>query len=365
MHVPNRSKTHRPRKLADTTGLAKDEQRRLLRVSLWIVAGVAVAYAVLRLLTHDPVVAAIHAALCVGCVLYDRQIRKAHNLTPWTVGLLAAVYIYLVAFMLPPGMASGASFAWAYLMPVASYLLLGRFLGFIIAAPFMMAIAVIGVITLLPLNSETDWLVLLDATIIGALTLVFLHYYETLRAKDRATLEQLARTDPLTGLENRRSFMATLQKTIAESERSYIGFSLVIMDIDHFKQVNDDFGHDAGDRVLQYIAQQLNERLRGGDSAGRLGGEEFGLILRGASRREAYNVVEDLRQRTAAHAIDCATCHVSITTTSGIADWPHDADNADDLYRSADRRLYQGKRTGRNTTVPAPDTQEPAMAITQ
>lgn len=337
------------------SGLPRREQRQLLRVSFWAIAAGTLAFALFRILSHDPLVALVHLITC-GCALFcARRVRFALEPTLWAVGLLVVVYAYLVVFIETPGLASPGAFAWAYLMPVTSYLLLGRFLGFIVAVPFMAVIAAFGLWHLWPLQSKTDWLLLMDATAIGVLTLLFIHYYEKSRSTDYAKLQQLARTDPLTGLANRRSFLATLQRSIHEAKRSNIGFALVIMDIDHFKQVNDSFGHDVGDRVLQRVAERLMARLREADSVGRLGGEEFALILRGTTAETAYQVVEELRQRTAKRAISCGRQKVSITITSGIACWPDDTTNANELYRTADRRLYDGKRSGRNVTISAAD----------
>jgi diguanylate cyclase (GGDEF)-like protein len=125
------------------------------------------------------------------------------------------------------------------------------------------------------------------------------------------------------------------------------------MDVDHFKLVNDTMGHDAGDQVLGRIGELLTERLRGTDSVGRLGGEEFGLILRDLKPDDSYELIEKLRARIATTEVLYGEASIRVTASFGIAHFPDHGRSADTLYRVADRCLYSGKRTGRNTVVQA------------
>lgn len=331
-------------------GLAELRQRRLVRTLLFLTAAGLLVFAAYRVYTGDPAIVVTHLVVGMACLLCTRWVRVTRRLTRWVVVFLITAFSYLVVCSIAPGLSTPASFAWAYVMPVASYLLLGRLLGFVIAAPFMAAIALHGYLQLWPLRGE-DSLILLQTSLIGLLVLFFMHLYESARAKDQARLEQLAHTDTLTGLANRGSFLSSLQQTINESDRTQAAFSLAIMDIDHFKHVNDNFGHNAGDEVLQRIAGQLLQRLRKSDSVGRLGGEEFGLILRGANAATAYEVIEELRDRLATTEIRYHDQQVAVTATFGIAHWPDDSREAAALYQLADQRLYEGKRAGRNVTV--------------
>jgi diguanylate cyclase (GGDEF)-like protein len=123
------------------------------------------------------------------------------------------------------------------------------------------------------------------------------------------------------------------------------------MDIDHFKQVNDRWGHDGGDEALKHICNGLLLRLRVTDSLGRLGGEEFGLLLRNTDLASATPLVETLRQQISANPLVYGEERIPLSATFGLAEWPTDGLSASELYRCADRRLYRGKELGRNRLV--------------
>lgn len=161
-----------------------------------------------------------------------------------------------------------------------------------------------------------------------------------------ARMERLALTDPLTGCVNRRAFEAQIEKDMHLAMRLRQTFSLVILDIDHFKLVNDTFGHDAGDAVLKHLAQIVREELRSEDTAARLGGEEFALILPQADAATAAAVAERLRRRIELTEAPCGVGH--ITSSFGVASFPQHAADCERLLTIADRALYNAKRDGRN-----------------
>jgi diguanylate cyclase (GGDEF)-like protein len=125
------------------------------------------------------------------------------------------------------------------------------------------------------------------------------------------------------------------------------------MDIDHFKVVNDTLGHDAGDKVLQAIGQRLTERLRTTDAVGRLGGEEFGLILRDVKPEDSFELMDELRQRIADSELPYGEATIRVTASFGIAHYPDHATDVESLFRIADRCLFSSKRAGRNRVARA------------
>ncbi|MFB1488739.1 MULTISPECIES: GGDEF domain-containing protein [unclassified Thiocapsa] len=162
------------------------------------------------------------------------------------------------------------------------------------------------------------------------------------------TNQALARTDPLTNLANRRFFMERFDDEIVRARMSDAPLSLVMVDLDHFKQINDRFGHAGGDLVLVAFAGLLQSRVRTGDLPGRLGGEEFAVLMPDAGVQTAVDVAERLRTSLAdLRPLDAAYC---ITASLGVAERrPEEA--ADELLRRADDLLYQAKNTGRNQVV--------------
>jgi diguanylate cyclase (GGDEF)-like protein len=171
---------------------------------------------------------------------------------------------------------------------------------------------------------------------------------ETLRKKNEE-LELLSTTDSLTGLSNHRSLMQRLDAEVARFKKEKRGFSVLVGDVDHFKQYNDAFGHPAGDEVLQRIADIMRESTRKNDCCARYGGEEFVIVLPDTSATDALDTAEHIRARVAAKKFSGRKMTLSI----GVASFPEDADDAEAIIAVADEALYQAKREGRDRTVRA------------
>ena len=164
-------------------------------------------------------------------------------------------------------------------------------------------------------------------------------------------MQQLALTDGLTGCVNRRSFEMQLERDLRLATRMRQPVSLIMLDIDHFKRVNDTYGHDAGDAALRFLADVLRDELRGVDTAARYGGEEFAVILPQAGLDGALIVAERLRSRLETTEVP-GIGH--ITGSFGLATFPLHANSRDGLVGAADRALYQAKHEGRNRICTPP-----------
>ncbi len=161
-------------------------------------------------------------------------------------------------------------------------------------------------------------------------------------------LKQLSETDALTGLLNRRAFISNLDNAIIQHTKRSKTLSCLMIDIDHFKDINDSVGHFSGDHVITRIAHVCQGVIRGSDFIGRLGGEEFAVILTDTNAIQAYEVAERIRQ-----AIQATICHVDdveITTTVsiGVAELNSQQSNAKELLIKADKAMYYSKHSGRN-----------------
>ncbi len=173
-------------------------------------------------------------------------------------------------------------------------------------------------------------------------------------------LRRLADTDSLTGLSNRRKSVQEMNRLFVLARRQQKPVSFVELDVDHFKQINDEYGHGVGDRILQQLGEHLRQTFRGEDVTARWGGEEFVLGFYGAAKAEAIARLNDLLYALQHQGIKVSPEQtLPISFSAGVAEYPQDGRTCEQLYRSADRALYQAKAAGRSRIFPYVDDSEP------
>lgn len=189
---------------------------------------------------------------------------------------------------------------------------------------------------------------------LGIITLPCLSIGVLMLAYDRMAerMERLAALDELTGALVRREFMAQAQARLAQANRNQARYSVAILDIDHFKTVNDRHGHAAGDRALSHFAALVAQGIRRGDIFGRLGGEEFAIVFPDTSRGDALTLVNSLRLHLAASPLSIPGGEVTCTFSAGVDEHQSDETLAT-LVARADAALYSAKAMGRNRVVGA------------
>jgi diguanylate cyclase (GGDEF)-like protein len=168
--------------------------------------------------------------------------------------------------------------------------------------------------------------------------------------------QRRAETDELTGLPNRRHLKNVMAR--GPGERA----ALIVLDVDHFKKINDSLGHPAGDAALSHVSRLLKETLRGGDVAARLGGEEFAVWLLGADQARAVEVAERLRARVESAPFRWQGETRALTISCGVAAYPVPIRHPDNMMVSADAALYRAKNAGRNQVVAAGAEEQSAKA---
>jgi two-component system cell cycle response regulator len=161
------------------------------------------------------------------------------------------------------------------------------------------------------------------------------------------TLEQAALTDALTGIQNRRYFDDALREYLTEFSRIDKPIGLMILDLDHFKQINDSHGHNIGDEVLKAVARCLKDLTRYHDVVARLGGEEFAVVAPNMDSELLLKLAERIRRAIAGLALLSGNARLKITTSVGLAVWDRN-ETADQFFARADKMLYEAKRLGRN-----------------
>jgi diguanylate cyclase (GGDEF)-like protein len=164
-------------------------------------------------------------------------------------------------------------------------------------------------------------------------------------------LREQAIRDPLTGLFNRRYLQETLEREFSRARRENLAISILIMDIDHFKQINDTFGHQAGDYILQKFGKLLQECVRLEDIVCRYGGDEFVVVMPNANVAAACERAEQIRITFHAQCISFEDHELHATLSLGTAAYPKHGSSAEEVLSNADQALYQAKQAGRNQTV--------------
>ncbi|MFO8192541.1 MAG: diguanylate cyclase [Bacillota bacterium] len=170
----------------------------------------------------------------------------------------------------------------------------------------------------------------------------------TERQEAEEELKTLATTDILTGLWNRRYFIETMDKELKRAQRYRHKLTLVMLDVDHFKKINDSFGHQAGDYTLQHIGRLFLNRLRAVDTAARLGGDEIGIILPEINVDDARKLAVSLKEAVADNPVDFKNSVIPVTVSMGVAALTETMSGLEDILSAADRALYQAKEEGRN-----------------
>lgn len=294
------------------------------------------------LATVELVMAGYSAALLV-------IIRNTQHLERWILAYILPFFTAMMFAMYTPR-ATESVFAWALLIPILSHLLLGRRTGCVVALVFML------VSVLIFFDKNYDHPELMQATPLANLSILSLtiftlsHAYEVSRERTEQTLYRMGNTDFLTGLANRTRFRDIFDREKHRARRNHSPMAVLLLDLDFFKSINDDHGHDVGDSALVFVAHMLVRRLRTTDLICRLGGEEFGIILTDTDSRRAMMVADDLRNSLARAPMPVEDTEISITMTMsiGIAELGADGDTLRELLAAADRLLYQAKADGRN-----------------
>jgi diguanylate cyclase (GGDEF)-like protein len=273
-------------------------------------------------------------------------VHKSEQLSWVSLGLLLAFQSLHTATYLKKHIRRGmASSIWlsitllvgfAAFNVVRSFVILMRGMGPREANPFEAASVIVYLATALGLGFSVFWMASMQL---------------------RLELETLAGTDPLTGLYNRRSFLSFCEQELQKSARTREQASLVLLDLDHFKQINDLHGHDGGDAALCAVAGRLKAALRENDILGRWGGEEFIVLLPGAGAEQAMQIAERLRvsieslsiaHRTKEHG---GVLPIRLATSAGVATAVGAIESIDALLSSCDEALYCAKAAGRNTVI--------------
>ncbi len=298
--------------------------------------------------------------LCFGVRFLNlkQHIPWLHRSILFSIAVIASSLLLLIAIG-AQGLA--IHFAFAYMMifaagtlvlgaiatsrklPSANYFLAATLLG--VTGALITTLTVWGIISYHPLGYlAVDIGMALEAVL---LSLALAHQFNQIK-NEKLQAERLARIDPLTGLTNRRAFDELANPIWSNAERNHRNLSLIMIDIDHFKMINDEFGHPVGDKVIQEVATQLKQQCRAGDILARWGGEEFLLLLPETSLQQANQMAERYRNLVLDIRFSEGDIQIKPTASFGVATKDDYNDSLRRVITSADNLLYVAKQTGRN-----------------
>ena len=197
--------------------------------------------------------------------------------------------------------------------------------------------------------------------------IVLVAYVTTMLSADiryaMAKIKRISDTDELTGVYNMRSFSAILRRMFQQSVRHGHPLSIIMIDSDNLKVVNDTHGHNAGNKLLQHLIRKVGEELRRSDIVARYGGDEFIILLPETERQGAMETAERIRQALEISRFEYRGNSLSVTVSLGLASYPEDGSNVDIIVDKADKALYRAKRLGRNQTAIYEATDDPHVSI--
>ncbi len=243
---------------------------------------------------------------------------------------------------------------WFYLLVLVAYMLDGTKSGVLFTVAAALTILISRSMVELLLTDVTLVSVILGLFILSLISHAFTQkatMYARLIEAQNKQLVKLAREDPLTGILNARSFYEIGQELFKIAKREKKNLSILYLDIDHFKKINDNYGHHNGDKVLIAFTQSLGSSLRDSDVLARIGGEEFNILLPDTDLQGAEILAEKIRQQIEDTSIAFDKFNISVTTSIGVSALDEHDRNLEAIQMRADKYLYAAKRIGRNCVL--------------
>ncbi|ODC03053.1 hypothetical protein BFW38_05325 [Terasakiispira papahanaumokuakeensis] len=322
-----------------------------------VIAGVC--FILVNLLKAQWLLAGLEIVTVIFTLVFACVTRRSSNTSlgishRWIISWLALVFGCIAVGLSYAGAFRANQFVWVMQIPMLSYLLLGKTRG----TQLTSVAASICMLTFALTNKQPSSLEyfasLANMGMALGITWALSYLYEAKREEAIQQLQEQAARDPLTGLHNRLHLESIFQQ-LSRYPMNKHRLVLMLIDIDWFKAINDQYGHDIGDEVLVKVAEMLQRHTRNTDWLFRVGGEEFCIILPSTPKAEACVLAEQLRKAQAQEVMTTSQGTLETTISIGLACWPTEGKKLETLYRRADQRLYQAKRSGRNQVISQED----------
>lgn len=288
-------------------------------------------------------------------LLFMRKQVKA-MIAYWIIGFGCILFLCGTTIL---GRTEISLFLWAFLLPPIAFSILGDKRGLFIALAFLCTAIILMTVPDPVWNSTPYSFYIIVRFIIIYIALTFImYYYESSQQmlihciqEERDKFERASKHDLLTGLSNRRDIIEKMETERERQLRTGKPFTIILGDIDNFKNLNDAFGHDAGDYVLQTIGGILRDQVRGIDCPSRWGGEEFLIMLVDTDLDGGQRVAERIRRKIENTRFDHKDTRLPVTMTLGLSIYRNEDENIDRCIKRADQALYEGKNQGKNQVV--------------
>ncbi len=328
-------------------------KKRVFYVLLLITATAGMVFAWLNFYRNQIGLAAVELLAVAISLCLLKYLSKTNSIVTFKRSALIYVSMFFSIMMYAISL-QGVSitvFVWVLVIPLISYLLLGVKLGFLMTSVFY------SISAILFFWGYTDYPVMVDKVAYANIFVSALlfwgisHSYEHASETARHQLRQMAVSDHLTGLFNRTAMNSLFEKTVKQAKRQQEVVSLMLFDLDRFKSINDQYGHDTGDQVLTQFAQILQSAVQDKGVSFRIGGEEFAVIYSATEESLVLALAESIRHATEQIHINSAPAPLSVSVSAGVVTAAANEAVLTDMFDTADKRMYQGKRQGRNVVV--------------
>lgn len=292
----------------------------------------------------------IYCAATLFLIFFLRASKSNYNVTAHAM-LIVSLLAFTGALIFVPQ--DEFRIIWFYLLIFAAYIVNGKKLGVMFTALSIIIILTVNLFVELNLSQTA-----INSAILGLIIGSFLAYfytskitsYEQSLREQNSSLTLLASTDYLTGIMNKRMFNDIAEHYFQTAQKDHLNLTLLLLDLDHFKKVNDTYGHQAGDLLLKNFVKNTKSFLNKSDIFARIGGEEFGILLSQTDIDGAYMLAEKIRKETENLFVQHEGKNICVTTSIGISQTRKTDESFENIFARADTALYHAKNTGRNKT---------------
>ncbi|MEN8727878.1 MAG: GGDEF domain-containing protein [Sulfurovum sp.] len=300
----------------------------------------------------------IYSFLTIMLIFFLRLSKKNYNLTVHAL-LIISLLAFTSALIFVPQ--DEFRMIWFYLLISVAYMIDDKTSGIFYTLASILIIITVNFFIDLQLSQ-----IAINSSVLGLVIGSFLSYtytnkitnYENSLKQQNSSLSVLASTDYLTGIMNRRMFNEISERYFHTGQKGNLNLTLLLLDLDHFKNINDTYGHQVGDQLLVSFVNTIEKFLRKSDIFARIGGEEFAILLSGVERKDAFNLAEKIRHEVENMTIQSEGKNIFVRTSIGITQADKTDDSFDDVFTRADFALYKAKKAGRNRTCCAPSSKD-------